>query len=185
MFRLLFSLARATRKCFVESPMQPSHIPSPSFDVLPGEAPLTTTLETRSGTITIIPADSQSSMDGAAANFTGSVRVDAHFQTPAPARVEGATVTFAPGARTAWHRHPLGQTLLVVAGTGFVQQWGEPVQIMRPGDLVWIPPNIKHWHGAAATSTMVHIAITEAMEGKAVDWMEGVSPEQYYEALEQ
>ncbi|WP_307188103.1 cupin domain-containing protein [Cupriavidus sp. D384] len=135
--------------------------------------------------VTITPPGSQPSIDGSAAHFTGSVRIDGHFQAPRPARVGGATVTFAPGARTAWHKHPLGQTLLVVAGMGFVQQWGEAVQIMRPGDLVWIPPNTKHWHGATASSTMAHIAITEAMEGKAVDWMERVSAMQYDEALEQ
>ncbi len=88
-------------------------------------------------------------------------------------------VTFAPGARTAWHSHPLGQTLLVVAGVGVVQQWGEPAQTIRPGDLVWIPPNTRHWHGATGSVSMAHIAIAEAMDGVAVEWMEQVSPEQY------
>ncbi|GJG98198.1 cupin domain-containing protein [Cupriavidus pauculus] len=132
--------------------------------------------------ITITQCGSQPSMDGAAVSFTGSVRIDAHFQAGPPARVGGATVTFAPGARTVWHSHPLGQTLLVVAGIGFVQQWGEPVRTMGPGDLVWIPPNTKHWHGATAASTMAHIAITEALEGIAVDWMEPVDTDQYAKA---
>lgn len=127
----------------------------------------------------------QSSSDGQAANFSGSVRIDSHFQAEAPARVGGAMVTFAPGARTAWHSHPLGQTLLVVAGVGAVQQWGEAVQTIRPGDLVWIPPNTKHWHGATASVSMAHIAIAEAMDGSAVVWMEQVSPEQYRHALRQ
>lgn len=135
--------------------------------------------------ITVTQPCLQSSTDGSAAYFTGSVRIDAHFQAPAPARVGGATVTFAPGARTAWHSHPLGQTLLVVAGVGFVQQWGQPVQTIRPGDLVWIPPNTKHWHGATATSTMAHIAIAEALEGKAVEWMEQVCLEEYCMAAAQ
>jgi quercetin dioxygenase-like cupin family protein len=93
--------------------------------------------------------------------------------------MSGATVTFEPGARTAWHTHPLGQTLIVTAGAGLVQSWGGPVQEIRPGDVVWIPPGIKHWHGAAATTGMTHIAITETLDGKTVDWMEKVSDEQY------
>lgn len=121
----------------------------------------------------------QSSSDGSAAHFSGSVRIDSHFQAEAPARVGGATVTFAPGARTAWHSHPLGQTLLVVAGTGLVQQWGEPAQTIRPGDLVWIPPGVKHWHGSAGAVSMVHIAIAESVDGTAVQWMEQVNSQQY------
>lgn len=135
--------------------------------------------------ITVTRHCMQSTTDGAAVSFSGSVRIDAHFQAPAPARVGGATVTFAPGARTAWHSHPLGQTLLVVAGTGFVQKWGEPAQTIRPGDLVWIPPNTKHWHGATSTSTMVHIAIAEALEGNAVEWMEQVAADEYVKAVVQ
>lgn len=135
--------------------------------------------------ITVTKPCQQSSSQGPAACFTGSVRIDSHFQADAPARVSGATVTFAPGARTAWHSHPLGQTLLVVAGVGVVQQWGEPAQTIRPGDLVWIPPNTKHWHGATASVTMAHIAIAEAMDGTVVEWMEQVSPEQYTQVLVQ
>jgi 4-carboxymuconolactone decarboxylase len=105
--------------------------------------------------------------------------VDSPFQGTEPARVRGATVTFEPGARTAWHSHPLGQTLIVTAGVGLVQQWGGRVQVIRPGDIVWIPPGVKHWHGATAHSGMTHIAITEAADGKTVEWMEKVSDEQY------
>ena len=105
---------------------------------------------------------SQSSQVGSGQYFTGKVRVDAPFQGSAPARVGGATVTFEPGARTAWHTHPLGQTLIVTSGAGQVQQWGEPVQQIRPGDVVWIPPGAKHWHGATAETSMSHIAIAEA-----------------------
>ncbi|TPQ39761.1 (R)-mandelonitrile lyase [Cupriavidus pinatubonensis] len=135
--------------------------------------------------ITVTRPCMQPSLEGSAANFTGSVRIDGQFQAPAPASVGGATVTFAPGARTAWHSHPLGQTLLVVAGVGFVQQWGQLVRTIRPGDLVWIPPNTKHWHGATTASIMAHIAIAEALEGKAVKWMEQVCPEEYGKAVVQ
>ncbi|WP_066736160.1 cupin domain-containing protein [Cupriavidus sp. D384] len=124
----------------------------------------------------------QASSDGPAAYFSGSVRIDSHFQAEGPARVGGATVTFAPGARTAWHTHPLGQTLMVVAGVGIVQQWGEPPQTIRPGDLVWIPPHTKHWHGATDAISMAHIAIAETMDGTAVAWMEQVSAEEYDKA---
>jgi quercetin dioxygenase-like cupin family protein len=101
------------------------------------------------------------------------------FTADAPARVRGATVTFEPGARTGWHTHPLGQTLIVTAGVGRVQQWGGPIQEIRPGDTVWIPPGVKHWHGASPTVGMSHIAFSEALDGKSVDWMEKVSDEQY------
>ena len=109
--------------------------------------------------------------------FTGNVRIDPLFQAPDPARARGASVTFEPGARTAWHTHPLGQTLVVTAGCGRVQHWGEPVEEIRPGDVVWFPPGEKHWHGATATTAMTHIAIQEALDGKTVDWMEHVSDE--------
>ncbi len=112
-------------------------------------------------------------------HFTGSARVDSPFQATAPARISGARVVFDPGARTAWHTHPLGQTLIVTAGTGRVQRWGEPVEEIRQGDVVWIPPGQKHWHGAAPNSSMTHIAITEQLDGKTVDWMEQVSDAQY------
>ncbi|WP_349781713.1 cupin domain-containing protein [Xanthomonas arboricola] len=116
---------------------------------------------------------------GPADYFTGKVRIDAPFQADAPARVGGATVTFEPGARTAWHTHPLGQTLIVTAGAGRVQEWGKPAQQIRPGDIVWIPPGVKHWHGANATVAMSHIAIAEAQDGSPVTWLEQVSEAQY------
>jgi len=122
---------------------------------------------------------SQPSGRGPAEYFTGTVRVDPLFQSNDPSRALGATVTFEPGARTAWHSHPLGQTLIVTAGCGLVQRWGAPIQEIRPGDVVWIAPGEKHWHGAAATTAMTHIAIVEELEGKSADWMEKVSDEQY------
>ena len=122
---------------------------------------------------------SQPSDKGPAEYFTGTVRIDPLFQTNAPARATGASVTFEPGARTAWHTHPLGQTLIVTSGCGWVQRWGGPVEEIHPGDVVWIPPGAKHWHGATATTAMTHIAIQEALNGKPVDWMEHVSDEQY------
>jgi quercetin dioxygenase-like cupin family protein len=124
-------------------------------------------------------AGSQPSGTGPAEWFTGTVRIDPLFQAPDPARVVGASVTFEPGARTAWHTHPLGQTLLVTAGCGLAQRWGAPTEEIRPGDVIWFPPGEKHWHGARATTAMTHIAIQEQLNGKAVDWMEKVSDEQY------
>ena len=115
--------------------------------------------------------------------FTGAIRVDSLFEAPDPARAVGASVTFEPGARTAWHTHPLGQTLIVTAGCGRVQRWGGPIEEIRPGDVIWIPPDEKHWHGATATTAMTHIAIVEQLDGKAVEWMEKVSDEQYQAAL--
>ena len=111
--------------------------------------------------------------------FTGVVRVDPLFQADAPARVAGASVTFEPGARTAWHTHPLGQTLIVTAGLGWAQREGGPIEEIRPGDVVWFPPGEKHWHGATPTTAMTHIAIQENLNGKVVDWMEHVSDQQY------
>ena len=122
---------------------------------------------------------SQPSAKGQAEYFTGAVRIDPLFQAPKPARVMGAAVTFEPGARTAWHTHPLGQTLIVTAGSGLVQSWGGPIREISPGDVVWIPPGEKHWHGAKATTAMTHIAIQEHFHGKAADWMEKVSDELY------
>jgi 4-carboxymuconolactone decarboxylase len=130
-------------------------------------------------TITITRSGSQPSRQGPAENFTGSVRVDAPFGPNAPSRTSGALVTFQPGARSAWHTHPLGQTLIVTAGTGRVQQWGGPIDEIRQGDVVWIPPNQKHWHGASPNSSMAHIAIVEQLDGKSTDWMEKVSDAQY------
>ena len=122
---------------------------------------------------------SQPSGMGPADYFTGAVRIDPLFQAPEPARATGASVTFEPGARTAWHTHPLGQTLIVTSGVGRVQRWGGPVEEIRPGDVIWFPPGEKHWHGATPTTAMTHIAIQERLEGKVVDWMEHVSDEQY------
>jgi quercetin dioxygenase-like cupin family protein len=133
----------------------------------------------RSKAMEIKRAGSQASGKGPAEYFTGAVRVDPLFQAPDPARVAGALVTFEPGARTAWHTHPLGQTLVVTAGFGWVQREGGPVEEIRPGDVVWFPPGEKHWHGATPTTGMSHIAIQERLDGKAVDWMENVSDEQY------
>jgi quercetin dioxygenase-like cupin family protein len=121
----------------------------------------------------------QPSAKGPAENFTGAVRVDSLFRADEPARVSGGQVTFEPGGRTAWHTHPLGQTLLVTSGVGRVQRWGGPVQEIRPGDVVWIPPGEKHWHGASPANAMGHYAIAELLNGKAVDWLEKVSDEQY------
>ena len=122
---------------------------------------------------------SQPSIQGPDAWFTGRVRLDPLFQAPAPARVSSALVTFEPGARTAWHTHPLGQTLIVVSGCGWTQCEGEPKTEIRAGDVIWCPPGHKHWHGATSTTAMAHIAIQEALDGKAVDWLEKVSDEEY------
>ena len=127
----------------------------------------------------IFRAGDKPSAVGPADWFTGRVRVDPLFNPAAPDRAQGAHVTFDPGARTAWHTHPLGQTLIVTAGVGRVQKWGDSVQEIRPGDVVWIPPGVKHWHGASPTVGMSHIAIAESLDGKSVEWMEKVSKEQY------
>jgi quercetin dioxygenase-like cupin family protein len=119
------------------------------------------------------------SRKGPAEWFTGTVRIDPLFQASEPARVGGGTVTFEPGARTAWHTHPLGQTLLIVSGLGWVQREGGLVEDVRPGDVVWFPPGLKHWHGASPTNAMTHIAIQESLDGKSVDWLEKVTDEQY------
>jgi quercetin dioxygenase-like cupin family protein len=122
---------------------------------------------------------SQPSARGPGDWFTGTVRIDPLFQPLAPARAAGASVTFEPGARTAWHTHPLGQTLIVTAGCGWVQREGGPVEEVHPGDVVWFPPGEKHWHGATPTTALTHIAIQEALDGKVVEWLEHVSDEQY------
>ena len=122
---------------------------------------------------------SQASAQGPAEYFTGTVRIDQPFQGTDPARVSGAVVTFEPGARTAWHTHPLGQTLIVTFGAGWVQREGGRIEDIRPGDVIWFPADEKHWHGATATTAMSHIAIAEKLDGKAVDWMEKVTDEQY------
>jgi quercetin dioxygenase-like cupin family protein len=122
---------------------------------------------------------SQPSVKGPEDWFTGTVRIDPLFQPNAPARTSGASVTFEPGARTAWHTHPLGQTLIVTAGCGRAQREGGSIEEIHPGDVVWFPPGVKHWHGATPTTAMTHIAIQEALDGMVVDWMEKVSDEQY------
>jgi quercetin dioxygenase-like cupin family protein len=131
------------------------------------------------GGMEIKRSGSQPSAKGPAEWFTGTVRIDPLFDAPVPARAAGASVTFEPGARTAWHTHPLGQTLVVIAGAGRAQRWGGPIEEIRPGDVVWIPPGEKHWHGAAPTTAMTHVAIQEKLDGKPVDWLEHVTAEQY------
>ncbi|WFU48678.1 (R)-mandelonitrile lyase [Sinorhizobium terangae] len=127
----------------------------------------------------IIECGSRPSARGATEYFTGSVRQDPLLEAPQPARVRVVTVTFEPGARTAWHTHPLGQTLIVTAGRGLAQSWGGERREIRAGDVVWFPPGEKHWHGAGPDTAMTHIAIQEALDGKVVDWLEHVTVEQY------
>jgi quercetin dioxygenase-like cupin family protein len=127
----------------------------------------------------IFRAGSRPSGKGPEEYFTGTVRIDPLFSPPDPARVSGALVTFEPGARTAWHTHPFGQTLIVTAGCGWAQRAGSPVETIRPGDVVWFAPGEKHWHGASATTAMSHIAIAEKLNGSPVDWLEKVSDEEY------
>lgn len=136
-----------------------------------GEPPMSELHITRAG--------SQPSVPGPADYFTGTVRLDPLFQPEGQARTSAATVTFEPGARTAWHTHPIGQSLIVVAGAGRVQQWGGPIQDIHPGDVVWFPAGVKHWHGASPTAAMSHIAIQEQVNGSPVEWMEKVSDSQY------
>ena len=123
--------------------------------------------------------ESQQSSKGSSDWFTGDVKIDPLFEAPEPARVRGASVTFEPGARTAWHIHPLGQTLIVTSGLGWAQSEGGSIEEIRPGDVVWFAPNEKHWHGASPTTAMTHLAIQEALDGKVVEWMEHVTAEQY------
>ena len=132
-----------------------------------------------SSTMQITWAGSQPSRTGPAEYFTGAVRVDPLFEVPEPARVSGGHVTFEPGVRSAWHTHPLGQILIITSGLGWVQREGGPIEEVRPGDVVWFPPGLKHWHGATPTMAMTHIAIQESLNGKNVDWMEKVGDEQY------
>jgi 4-carboxymuconolactone decarboxylase len=130
-------------------------------------------------TMTITRSGSRAVQQGPAANFTGTVRVTPLFDATDGMRSAGASVTFEPGAHSAWHTHPRGQLLIVTAGAGRVQQWGGSVEEIRPGDVIWSPPGVKHWHGATATNSMSHIAITNMVGGKNVDWMEQVTDEQY------
>jgi len=135
--------------------------------------------ERRNATMDIKRNGSRPSGKGPEAWFTGTVRVDPLFGVGDPVRISGGQVTFEPGARTMWHTHPLGQTLIVTSGLGWAQCEGGPIEEIRPGDVIWFPPGEKHWHGATATTAMTHIAITESLNGKNVDWMEKVSDEQY------
>jgi len=137
------------------------------------------TLNRHESRMEIRRSGSQPSGKGPGEWFTGTVRIDPLFQPQGPARAAGASVTFEPGARTAWHTHPLGQMLIVTAGAGRAQRWGGPVEDIRPGDVIWFPPGEKHWHGATPTTAMTHIAIQEQLDGKAVEWMEQVSDEEY------
>jgi 4-carboxymuconolactone decarboxylase len=148
-----------------------------SLTVAPALAP--SQVSAQQEAIRITRSGSQPPQPAPAEHFTGSARIDSGFQGSEPARISGARVTFEPGARTAWHMHPLGQTLIVTAGIGRVQRWRDAVDEIRPGDVVWIPPGQKHWHGAAPNRSMTHIAITEQLHGKTVEWMEKVSDEQY------
>ena len=131
-----------------------------------------------------IKRGAQPSVNGPAEWFTGTVLIETLNQAPAPARVSTSNVTFEPGARTAWHSHPLGQTLIVTAGSGLVQSWGKPIEKIKPGDVVWSEPGEKHWHGAAPTTAMTHISIVEWENNKSADWMEHVSDEQYQGKVE-
>jgi quercetin dioxygenase-like cupin family protein len=145
-----------------------------------GNSPASTSpIGTRGTSMTITRAGSQPSQKGPADWFTGTVRIDPLFTAPSPARAAGATVTFEPGARTAWHTHPLGQTLIVLSGVGLVQLEGGEVEQIRPGDVVWFPPGVRHWHGASPKTAMTHIAIQESLDGKVVEWLEHVTDEQY------
>ena len=138
-----------------------------------------TTFAAENASITVMRIGTQPSVQAPEANFTGAARVDSRFKMSAPGRVGGGIVTFDAGARTAWHTHPLGQTLIVTAGAGLVREWDGPIQEIKPGDIVSIAPGVKHWHGASIATGMTHIAIAEALDGTAVSWMEKVSDEQY------
>lgn len=144
-----------------------------------GQAVPRTLAETKESNMDIKRNGSRPSTQGSFDRFTGSVRVDPLFQVHEPSRVGGAQVTFEPGARTAWHTHPLGQTLIITSGLGWVQREGGPIEEVGPGDVVWFPPGLKHWHGATPSMAMAHIAIQESLNGKNVDWMEKVSDDQY------
>jgi 4-carboxymuconolactone decarboxylase len=171
-------------KLFAVTVMSLSLLPSACFgvkqpDVTPGEYSASTASGKESQQISIMRSGSQPSRTGPAEYFTGSVRIDPLFQAKDPSRASGSSVTFEPGARSAWHTHPLGQTLIVTAGTGWVQQEGGEKQEIKPGDVIWTPPGVKHWHGATGTNSMTHIAIQEEVNGKNVDWMEKVTEEEY------
>lgn len=159
--------------------MKPLIAPLMAMSLLAGEA-----CAQESQDVRITRVGTQLSAQGPAVNFTGAVRVDGLFKGEPPARIAGGTVTFEPKARTAWHTHPLGQTLIVISGVGYVQQEGKPRQEIRPGDTVWIPANVRHWHGATGATAMTHIAIAEALDGTTVTWAEKVSDAEYEGAPE-
>ncbi len=138
-----------------------------------------TTTQKQESKMEITRVGTQPSVKGPADWFTGTVRIDPMFSAHEPARTAAASVTFEPGARTDWHTHPLGQSLIITAGSGWVQQEGGPIEEVHPGDVVWFPPSVRHWHGATPTTSMTHIAIHEALDGEVVEWLEKVSPEQY------
>lgn len=149
------------------------------FAALAAAGPAAAQMQGRNGTMQITRIGSQSSRKGPAEYFTGDVRVDALFPVREPGRVSAGHVTFEPGARSAWHTHPLGQTLIITSGFGWVQREGGPIEEVRPGDIIWFSPGLKHWHGATPTTALTHIAIQETLNGKNVDWLEKVSDEQY------
>jgi quercetin dioxygenase-like cupin family protein len=168
-------IGTALAALFLVAPPARAQTPTRSSDSTKTASSLTT----RRTSMNITRAGSQPSNKGPADWFTGTVRIDPLFTAPVPARVAGATVTFEPGARTAWHTHPLGQTLIVLSGLGRAQLEGGPIEEIRPGDVVWFPPNVRHWHGASPKTAMTHIALQEALDGKMVEWMEHVTDAQY------
>src|SRR5437763_10695989 len=171
-----FAFTRPNMNC--RNLLQPAGVTALAFRAL-ADSPVTKRLEFH---MDISRVGTQASSKGPADWFTGTVRIDPLFQAHGPARAAGASVTFEPGARTAWHTHPLGQTLIVTSGCGWAQREGGPVEEIHPGDVIWFAPGEKHWHGAAPTTAMTHIAIQERKDGKMVDWMEHVSDEQYRRA---
>ncbi len=150
------------------------------FASVASHAQTSTTKAPTSSLIKIVRSDSLQSNKGSAQYFTGSVQVQQLFPANDPSRTSGGKVTFEAGARSAWHTHPFGQILIVTEGTGWIQQWGGPIEEIRKGDVIWIPARVKHWHGATPNTAMTHIAIQEELNGKAVEWMEQVSDEQYH-----
>jgi quercetin dioxygenase-like cupin family protein len=150
------------------------------FALVSSQAQTSTAKASTHSTIKITRTDSLQSNQGSAQYFTGSVKVQQLFPASDPSRTSGGKVTFEAGARSAWHTHPFGQILIVTEGTGWIQQWGGPIEEIRKGDVVWIPAGVKHWHGATRSTSMTHIAIQENLNGKAVEWMEKVTDEQYH-----
>jgi quercetin dioxygenase-like cupin family protein len=155
------------------------HVMAAAGSLVAAAATRTTSAARGNDMMQITRAGSQPSRKGPSENFTGEVRVDPVFPVREPGRASAGHVTFEPGARSAWHTHPLGQTLIITSGLGWVQREGGPIEEVRPGDVIWFPPGLKHWHGATPTTAMTHIAIQETLNGKNVDWLEKVSDEQY------